>query len=216
MTNRKQGQCRDESRQNIPWYVNGTLSDAAAKAVREHVRVCDECQADLELHSDTRTAVLGRELTPIMPATTAADIIDNSGTGFPEHSRDRRWSSRLTAIAAGIVIFGLTFVLLLYPDKDDEVGNQVFETATSVSTPDGIDYVLQLHFEDDVDESERGRIAAELRGAVKWAVDDTGIYEVHVRLVAPTLQDLQEYEELVGALTGVQSAKFTALQLPMR
>jgi hypothetical protein len=80
----------------------------------------------------------------------------------------------------------------------------------------GIDYVLALQFDEDVADIEREEIAMGLRGAVRWSVDDRGVYEVRVRLAEPTLQDLQEYEQRVGALNGVESAEFTALQLPMR
>jgi hypothetical protein len=216
MIDHERKQCRDESRENIPWYVNGTLSEVDATAVRRHLEACSECRVDFEMHSETRDAVLGRELTPIMPMTTAADVIGVGADRVPGSLRNRQWPSRLSAIAAGIAIIGLALVLLPDAGDDGEVPNQVFETATSVGMVGGIDYVLALQFDEDVADIEREEIAMGLRGAVRWSVDDRGVYEVRVRLAEPTLQDLQEYEQRVGALNGVESAEFTALQLPMR
>jgi len=216
MTEPAPNRCLDASRENIPWYVNGTLSGSAATAVREHVKVCSQCKADLELHSKMRSAALGRELTPITPATRAENIIGIRSNGLGRQSHKRRVSSRLMAVAASAAIIGAGLVLALYPGEDREVSNQIFETATSSGSSDGIDYILQLQFEDSVSDSERRSIAGELEGVVKWTVNDNGVYEVHVRLAASSLQVLQEYEEHTDALTGVQSAKFTALQLPMR
>ena len=216
MTNTAPDRCCDESRENIPWYVNGTLSAAAAADLREHIKDCSDCKADIEIHEDMNASVLGRGLTPMIPVTRAEDIIGVSSNGLEQPSRVRQFSSRLIAVAAGIAVLGVALVLALYPEKGAEVSNQLFQTATSTGSSEGIDYVLQLQFEEGVSDSEGGRIAAELEGAVKWTVNDNGVYEVHVRLAVPSLQVLQEYEEHTEALQGVQSAKFTALQLPIR
>jgi hypothetical protein len=208
-------QCCHESRSDIPWLLNGTLSDSAAEAVREHLKVCSDCQADLEAHENMRAAVLGSEVTPMMPATKAEDVISVVRSGRSQHSRSRRLPSRLQAIAASIAILGVAIALSFYLDRDGARSNQLFETATSGSSG-GIDYVLQLQFEDGVTNPEKGRIVAKLEDVVKWTVSDRGDYEVHVQLTAPSLAALKDYEEQTAALAGVHSAKFTALQLPVR
>jgi len=216
MTNPAPDRCCDERRENIPWYVNGTLSAPAAAALREHIKGCSDCQADLDTNTEMRASVLGRELTPMIPMTRAEDILGVSGNGLDQQSRARQVSWRLIGAAAGIAFLGVGLVLALYPEKDAEINNQLFQTATSTGSSEGVDYVLQLQFEERVSESEGGRIAAELDGVIKWTVDDNGVYEVHLRIPEASLQVLQEYEERAEALQGVQSAKFTALQLPIR
>jgi len=210
------GRCRDENRKNIPWYANGTLSDRATASLREHLEYCDDCQADLRLHTEMRASVLGRELTPMQPATRASDIIGDVDRDSGQRAVSSVSAPGFAAIAAGVAILGVGLFLLLYPKDTAETGNQLFQTATTTGAPDGIDYVLQVQFEEQVSQSDRARIAAELDGAVRWAVNDKGVYEVHVRIASPSLQVLQEYEELTDSITGVQSAKFTALQLPVR
>ena len=208
--------CQNPLRQNIPWYLNGTLSESEATLVREHIDGCPDCLADLELHSSMRSAVRGREVTPIVPQSSAADIIGSRRTAAARRELKRRASPQLFAAAAAAVIIGVALFVALFPGINTDVPNQVFETATSAGSSEGIDYVLQLRFEDDVSEQQRARIAAQLEGAVKWVVNDSGVYEIHVKLAAPSLEVLMDYEMRAGALPGVQSARFTALQLPVR
>jgi hypothetical protein len=161
-----------------------------------------------------RASVLGRELTPMMPATKAADIID--GDDRTQRARKWRTPSRMTAVAAVIAIFGTALVALFYADQEIENPGQIFETATSPSSAANIDYVLQLRFEDGVAEEQRIQIAEQLQGIVKWNVNEFGDIEIHVRLAAPSLETLELYEKHADSIAGVQSAKFIALQLPMR
>ncbi len=214
MTNVDPDRCCDKSRENIPWYLNGTLSDADSVAVREHIEGCAVCRADVELHSSMRASVLGRELTPMMPVTKAADIIGRNDQS--QRAWQRRIPSRLTAVAAGVAILGTVLIALFYADQEIEKSSQLFETATSPGSAANIDYVLQVRFENDVSETERIQIARQLQGVVKWNVNDAGDYEIHVRLAAPSLETLKQYEKHAGSLSGVQSAEFIALQLPMR
>lgn len=216
MTQSNPDQCRHECRDDIPWLVNGTLSGLAAAAVREHLEHCSDCRADFELHNEMRAALLGKEVIPLMPATRAADIIGDGGNGRAQRSRNRRFPSRMTAFAASVVIFAVALLLSFYPDRGADETNQLFETATSAGSPGGIDYIMQLRFENGVSDAERGKIAALLAGVVKWNVNDRGDYEIYVQLDAPSFMALQEYEAQAAALAGVRSAKFTALQLPMR
>lgn len=209
-------QCVDSLRENIPWYVNGTLSDADAAAIQDHIEGCADCRADIELHSRMRAAVRGREVTPIMPTTRAADIIGIGQTGLSRRVQSRRVPSQLIAVAAGMAILGVTLVASFYADRDIENANQRFETATSSGPATGIDYVLQIRFEEDVSEQQRGTIVEQLQGVVKWNVNESGDYEIHVQLAELSLARLEEYEKHAGSISGVQSAKFTALQLPMR
>jgi len=216
MTEAQENSCQNPLRQDIPWYLNGTLSETEAALLQEHIDSCPDCCADFELHSSMRSAVLGREVTPILPKTSAADIIGIGRTGVSRTRRNRRISSLGLSVAAGLAIIGVALLAALFAGKDANVKNQLFETATSAGSLDGIDYVLQVQFEDDVSEQERSRIAGRLEGAVRWAVNDRGIYEIHVQLATPSLAFLKDYEQHVDALPGVQSAEFTALQLPMR
>lgn len=206
--------CNNESRDKIPWLVNGTLSQAEVTRVEAHLAICSQCQEDLELHTAMQAAALGRELTPMLPATNSADII--GGRNQPNRPARRRLAVGSIAAAASIAVLGLAMGMLYFMERGPDGSNQIFETATSPGAAAHIDYVLQVQFEDDVSVEQRDIIVQQLEGALRWSVTDLGAYEVHVQLAAPTLATLELYEERASQLTGVRAAEFTALQLPMR
>jgi len=202
-------QCSSSLRQNIPWYLNGTLSESDASLVRDHIEQCADCRADVELHSSMQSAVLGREVTSMLPKTKSADII-GSDRAAPA-GRFRNY-----ALVAAVAIIGVALGVFFSSDQGDESGNQLFETATSTGAAARIDYVLQIRFDDDVPDQQRGEIVAQLDDVVKWSTTNSGVYEVHVQLATPSLAALEEYASHADSIPGVQSAEFTALQLPMR
>ncbi|MDH3266245.1 MAG: zf-HC2 domain-containing protein, partial [Gammaproteobacteria bacterium] len=93
MTRPEPGQCQHASREDIPWYVNGTLPDSESLRLKAHLDTCADCRADLEWHTRMRTGVLGRKLTPIVPATRSADILAREEHSGRSHTRSRRVSS---------------------------------------------------------------------------------------------------------------------------
>jgi hypothetical protein len=152
----------------------------------------------------------------MIPATRPEKIIGIGGSSHDRPTRLPQVTWRLVAVAAGIAVLGVAMVYSLYPGQDTRLNNQLFQTATSTGPLGGVDYVLQLRFEDGISKYEGGQIMSELDGMTKWTINDDGVYEVHVRLAEASLQTLQDYEEHTRTLPGVQSAKFTALQLPIR
>lgn len=209
-------QCCHDSRTDIPWLLNGTLSDSAAAAATEHIQECSVCQADFESHKQLRDAVLGSDVTPMVPTPKADEIIGIVRTESSLVRRSRRLPSWSIALAASVAVLAVATVLSFSLDRDRAGANQLFETATSKGPSGGIDYVLQLQFEDGVTRLEKNEIVGQLEDVVKWTVSDSGNYEVHVQLNTPSLVVLRDYEEDTTAISGVHSAKFTALQLPVR
>lgn len=206
------GQCHDDVREMIPWYVNGTLSDAEAALVREHIAGCDDCRADVELHTSMNAAVANNDISPILPKTSAADVLGGEGAKRSRSTPSYGITRRRMAIAAGFAIL----VVALLVDRNTENTNQHFATATSAETATNIDYVLQLRFNEDISGQQRGEIVAQMDDVVKWTTAPSGDYEIHVRLSAPSLAALEQYQKRAESMAGVQSAEFTALQLPIR
>ncbi len=216
MINRNLNDLCDDIRTDIPWYVNGTLSSSAAETLRDHVEHCEVCQADLEAHRLMRGSILDRELTPMVPSTKAEEIIGIDQSDRGGHTLGERAMPWSAAIAASLAILAVAFVLLNDSSNGTDGQNQSYETATSAGPTDGIDYVMQIRFDHKVSAEQRAKIATGLEGARRWTVDDRGVYEVHLRLAAPSLEALQALEAHVGSISGVESAEFTALQLPMK
>lgn len=209
-------QCRSSLRQNIPWYLNGTLSDSDAALLKAHIESCADCRADVDLHSSMQGAVLDHDVTSMMPRTKAADIIGTTRTGSARATRNRRTRPRLFTLAAGVAIIGVSLIIWFSSNQGSESGNQLFETATSSGAVASIDYVLEMRFDDEISDQQRSEIVDQLDGVVKWGRSNNGDYEVHVQLATPSLATLEQYALHVNSIPGVQSAEFTALQLPMR
>jgi len=210
------GQCRDDVREMIPWYVNGTLSEDQVALVREHVEACGDCQADVELHTRMHASVVENDVMPIVPKTSAAELLSGEGAGRAHSTSSYGITRRRMAVAAGFSILVVALLVSLFVDRKIESPNQQFETATSGDPATNIDYVLQLRFDENLSELRREAIVAQLDDVVKWTTAVSGDYEIHVRLSAPSLVALEQYQERAELIEGVQSAEFTALQLPMR
>ena len=216
MSKLQPGQCRDDVREMIPWYVNGTLTEEEVALVREHIEICDNCRTDVELHRSMHAAVIENDVTPIMPKTSAAELLNGEAAGRAHSTPGYGITRRHMAVAAGLAILGVALIVSLFVDRNIDNTNQQFETATSGESATNIDYVMQLRFDGSVSERQRGEIVAQLDDVVKWTAASSGDYEIHVRLSAPSLAALEQYQERAESIAGVQSAEFTALQLPMR
>jgi len=210
------GQCSNDARGMIPWYVNGTLSDAEAALVREHIDVCSDCQTDVGLHTRIHAAVIENDVSPITPKTSASDILSGDGAARSRSTPSVGNTRQSMAVAAGLAILGVALIAWLIVDRNIENTNRQFQTATSAETGANIDYVLQLRFDAGVSEQQRREIVAQMDDVVKWTTVFSGDYEIHVRLSAPTFVALEQYRLRAESISGVQSAEFTALQLPMR
>lgn len=214
MTEIDTNRCCDQYRENIPWYLNGTLSDKDREALVAHIESCDVCRDDIHVHATLRESALDRDVEPLLPQVSPSDILDRDSS--EPVSPHRRVSRKWLAIAAGVSALGVALLMSFYAGQGVIRTDRQFETATSAGAGADIDYVLQVRFASSVAPGDRNRVAAELPGAVKWNVNDTGVFEIHVQLATPSLAALEEYENRAESMAGIESAEFTALQLPMK
>lgn len=211
----------DEIYGKIPWYLNGTLSGSDSLSVAAHLEVCDVCRDEARVHEIIRTAVQKEELAPLIPASSAADILAMDGeTGKSQGSSPRctpaadRERSGL-AIAAAAALIAITLVMTYYAGQNSIGSANVFETATS-ATSGHVDYVMRVHFLAGVSTDESERVIRSLDEVGKWSIDERDVYELHLQLTETSLAGLEAYENHVRSLAGVQSAEVIALQLPVR
>ncbi len=194
----------------LPWYVNGTLGAADRERVLEHLSSCADCRAEVSLCMDMQACVQQAGPTPILPATTAEQILDARklrGAGIARWTRLQIWSA-----AAAVMLV----VMLSVSSLDQALPNQEFTAATAPVALPAVDYVLELQFVAGLSVDVRTRVIAEIGGS------DTGIgaaqtrVRIVVRLAPKSLQELERYAADIQSRREVISAAIIALQLPLR
>ncbi len=203
----------------LPWYVNGTLGAADRGRVLEHLDSCVECREEVSLCTDMQASVQQAGPTPILPATTAAEVLDGGkihGAGNARFRRAQIWSA---AAAVGLVAVMSVSALMSGIDggaTDQPVSNQQFTAATAPVTLPTVDYVLEMQFVDGLSVEERMRVIAGISGGdIAIAADQTQV-RIVVRLAPKSLQELERYAAQIQSRREVVSAEIIALQLPLR
>ena len=207
----------DELNAMLPWYLNGTLSDTDSKRVEAHLVDCTECRNERSNCDAMRAAVQTGELAPFIPTTCADDILSmdtaaqNDVNSSPLSPLRQPW-----AVAAAATLVAIAMLSSSNPGQEGSISGSFYHTATATGTTQSVDYVLQMQFLAVVSDSDRDRVIQDLEGVAKWAVDEHGVYEVHLQLTEPSLASLEAYEKQIRSLYGVKSAEFIAMQLPVR
>lgn len=195
----------------LPWYANGTLSALERDKVRTHLETCVDCREELSFCADTMESVRQQEATPILPATTAAGLLDQSqqhDARRPGRSRQLMWR---IAAAVGLVAF-----VILIRIAPLDANNQRFETATAAATVTTMDYVLELQFSDGVSTDARLAIIDELGGDDSLLAAEQMRIRIVLSLPPKSLDELDRHAVGIESRPEIERAKFVALQLPMR
>jgi len=214
MSNLANGADHDEARLLLPWFLNGTLTEAETSLVQAHLENCSDCRADIAVHERMRLAVTQDEATPIVPsasATALLDILDR------REFRAKVWSQpRKIAIAAACALVALITVIAITTDFGPGAENQRYQTATSAQKDSEIGYVLRLRFEGGVSPENRERVLDELGGADIRALENGKAYEMLIHMPNSSLDELERFANDAQKRSEVEAAEFVALQLPVR
>ena len=200
-------------REQLPWYVNETLKETEYDLVATHLINCPVCQDDVAVLRSAQSALASNDVEAIVPAKTADQLLDDSDVRAAQRQGYTRHWIPLLAAAASIVAI-VFFLQSGEPPAFNE--NQVFETATSGSGAARIDYVLHVEFVDGLAIEQRQDIIEALAGVSSWSVDESDRYVVQLRVNDPTLARLEDIEHQVRSIGGVESARFVAMQVPVR
>ena len=198
----------------LPWYANGTLSAVEREKVRAHLETCVDCREELSFCTDTMESVRQQEATPILPATTATQVLDQSqqhDARRPGRSRRLLWG---IAAAAGLVAF--VIMIQATPPTLLDANNQRFETATAVATDTTMDYVLELQFAEGVSIDARLAIIDELGGDDSLLATEQMFFRIVLSLPPKSLEELERHASDIESRSEIKSAEFVALQLPVR
>jgi hypothetical protein len=214
MTDRANNLEHDEVQMQIPWYLNGTLSETEATRVREHLEQCPDCRADAAVHESIQRAVVQDEAIPIVPSVSAASLLDELSSPAPRASSWPRY--RKYAVAASLVLSVVVVTAVLTARVSPVAKNHAFQTATGEQTTTGITYVLRIQFEDEASPQAQARILGELGAIEVKSSGQTDVYEILIRMPNSSLGELETFARDAQSRSEVRSADFIALQMPVR
>ncbi len=201
----------------LPWYVNGTLGVAERDRVLEHLQSCDDCREEVSLCMEMQASAQQAGPTPILTATTSAQILDGANirdAGKESWTRPQSWG-----VAAAVALVAILGVVTLGPNqavRNQAAPNQQFDAATSPAALQTVDYVLELQFADGVSVDERAHVIAELGGNNSVIAAGQTRVQTIVRMAPKSLQELEQYAAEIESRREVLSAEIVALQLPLR
>ena len=198
----------------LPWYVNGTLSVVDRERVQTHLQTCVECHDAVSMCTEMQDSVQQDGPIPILPATTARQILDGAKKGATKSARSARWQRWSIAATFGFV--AMLIVWSLGPGVPTVNINQQFDVATTSGRLDTMDYVLELRFADDVSVDDRKSIIENLGGSSVTMTADQTHFKIVVRLPPKSLHELEQYAAEIQSRREISSAEIVALQLPVR
>lgn len=215
----RQKKLTDNCRQNLdaqcellPWYVNGTLSDAECKAMEQHLQSCDNCQEDFPLLSGVKVAMRRESVSVLAPQSSADQLFAHQGPrGVQAGKHKLAWYA--TAIAAGAALFAIA--LNWNYTIDSVVSPATFKTATAANGDVTFDYVFAVSFRSDIVQTERRKALQRLAPVSLSGPDSSGNYRVVFRLPARSMAEIDIFRKNIEADTSITSAAIIAVEIPV-
>ena len=189
----------------LPWYANETLEPGEKLMVEAHLADCGECQEDLALLGEMRSAVLEEDSSPISVPQNSAAVIESGAA---------RKTPRPTTVAwrvAAMLLLALPLAWVVFKPAP----NQQFETVTSEGQAATVQYVLELTFDPLLPPEDVNAMMLEL-GTPVTAAQDSAANRVIMTLAPRSLAELEAHAADIARRPGIESAKFVALQVPVR
>lgn len=209
-------ECNNAIAELLPWYVNDTLDESERVLVREHLDSCPDCRDNIKLLSQVRHAVRTESPAPLVPAPRTEELLAALDGHNHKHALRSRW--QWLAVASIVIVIGAASLLVGSRDdgRDGGIGSpQQFETATSPAALDSINYVVELHFVEDVDATARQALFDAIdAGETESPVSDN-TYRVTLALGSLSLTELEGYIRDIESRPEIATAEVVAVQLPV-
>ena len=213
----------------IPWYVNGTLAEAARHRVEAHVRACAACRGDLEQERRVYEAMAADAGLEYMPTASFKRLQASLEAPLPEalpeapppqggsdapagarYARSRfpsripRFSPRLAAaasIAAAVIALG---VMSARMHRDTRDSSADYHTVTN-SAPRPSDEVIRAVFSPSITLMELQAILDEAHLRIVSGPTEAGVYS----LAATSSQPVNSSLALLRRHSSVRFAELT-------
>jgi hypothetical protein len=207
----KQSACKGAVAELLPWYVNETLDEQERAFVRSHVESCEHCRQDVEFLARLGQAVRTESPSPLVPAPRSDELLAALDRSERRISMRRRWPG---LAAAALILLAVAGAILIAPWEPSVDSPTRYETATSSSADDVINFVVELEFGDGIGDLARSELFDDID---VMSPIRTGEHSYRVTL-APgslSLSDLEVYIESIRSRPEIANAEVVAVQLPV-
>jgi hypothetical protein len=193
----------DEALELLPWYVNGTLSDAENSGVERHVRTCLPCRVAMQEQHHLAALLKQQPTVPLSADGGFEELLARiDKTHRPQHGvfgarapRLARWAA-VSALAASVAV--AAWLVILGTESTRET---TFVTA-SQSASDSVE--IDIVFAAGVPEADKQALVREI-GDVMGEPSDIGRYRVRL-----TGENRSRADEIVVRLRGDARVRFAA------
>ena len=216
----------------LPWYVNGTLSEAERAEVELHLDLCEDCRRELARCRVTSRTL--RESGGVAPQPHPAQLnrlmrrIDALGEPEEAPSPGRRLWGALArpfmgtprplrwAFAAQLALVALLGFLLLRPtpppthiasDSAPQAEFRTLSDSSGTATSNADQALLRVVFTEDLPERELREALLELRAEIVGGPSPFGVYTLAVPAKGAGAEPLDSLLEHLRARPGVQFAE---------
>ena len=194
----------------LPWYVNGTLSEAERARVDHHLEDCAECRDNLEFLGRVEEVARLQEPLPLVPKPDAAKLLarldgNSAGIGRSGSLRFGVAAAIMVAIAIGTMTWLGVFAPADPPNR--------FETVISPSVDSTLEYIVELRLEVGTDASQVNELLATIGEVTSLESIDDDTIRVHLQ--SDTLAELQDRIDGLRSIPRVAAAEVVAVHVPV-
>lgn len=158
----------------LPWFVNGTLNEADHALVDKHLKVCEECQSDLEQVLEMSAMFNAEKSDEIGTQNAARKKFEAALAHTKKDSLFEPYGSSATKVMASVAgVFFIAAVSMLF------VPDETTFTTMSRSEPNHAT-VLQIVFRDGVTEDSIGDILMTEGRILLSGPSRLGVYRVSI------------------------------------
>jgi anti-sigma factor RsiW len=189
----------DEAFELLPWFVNGTLSEAERTGVDRHIRACLPCRVALQEQSQLQTLLREQPTVRLSADQGFERLIEGIDAASRRRTvRPRRRGAALAALWAGfgrhavtatVLVGGLALASWLVTIAYDRPQEGAFGTLTTEAADAAR---IDIVFADGVTEPELRALIRDLGGAITSGPTDRGRYTISLGSADASEREIDE------------------------
>ena len=197
----------------LPWFASGTLNEAEAGAMEQHLRHCQACSEEFTILRAVQDSVHDESLTVLAPKSNTEQFLARLGRR-PVRSYPSRLVWATSALAASVALVAVVLIWTQIVESPAATPT-IYQTVTSTGSTATFDYVLLIEFDPQADRVTRDEALRALAAESIAGPDSVGNYRVVMRSPAYSMDELEDFRLRIEADPSISSAAIIAVELPV-